>query len=641
MSFAWPYLLVLLLLPVALLGWELTHRRRLASRTRPKILRAEAGPRSLKLASLEAAPTTTNSKPRYWLCAGLALAVFAIARPQWGRLEEPVFDQSREILLAIDLSRSMLTPDVKPSRLDRAKLLIQSLLEKLAGERVGLVVFSGTAFLQSPLSADYEILREFLPALNPEFLPEGGSNYGALIEAALQAFGSSSSADRFLVILSDGEATDDEWKSRAEELTRKGIRVIGLGVGTTAGGMIPDAAGQFVKDERGAVVMSKLESATLQQLARDTNGVYRDASAWVDVAALVSETIETGRKGQFVEKNTIRLVERFQWPLALGLWCLIVSFCYEFPVRPRPRDVRLTSDPVNRSTETRKWRFRTANRDANSGRVATMAALLIALYTFAFPAVGVAAVKLANPPAAGTEPATPAEGALLAKIVGRLADSDTRSAQDWAELGRETATWGSRLQSEKQPVPEGPVRDALAAVGIGSKLDPKATDWPKLREDLEALLKKPEEEKQPPQDQEKQDDQQQQDQDQKKQDQKNDQQKQDKSNSQQSNQPSPNDSSQKQDPNQKQDSKPPEQKPGESAFGDMNKKEEPPPPPQQNTQKVGGAPEKKEEANEPADPSLALPMQKLEQLRNQDSPAQLFQLMEGEKKATKKTGKNW
>ena len=634
MSFAWPYLLFLLLLPITLLAWELTHRRRLANRTRPKILRAEAGPRSLKLAPVESTPTTPNSRPRFWLCAGLALAVFAMARPQWGRLEEPVFDQSREILLAIDLSRSMLTPDVRPSRLERAKLLIQSLLEKLAGERVGLVVFSGTSFLQSPLSADYEILREFLPALNPDFLPEGGSNYGAMLETSLQAFGTSSSADRFLVILSDGEATDDEWKSRIDELKKKSIRVLGLGVGTAGGGMIPDGTGQFVKDERGAVVLSKLESGTLQQLAQETEGTYRDASAWVDVAALVKETIETGRKGQFVEKNTIRQVERYQWPLAFGLWCLFVSFCYEFPVRPRPRDVRLTSETGNQSIKTGK-------RRAETGKVAAVTALVILLSGFQFPVSSFAAVKLANPPAAQGEPATPPEGAVLGKIVSRLSATDTRTARDWAELGRETATWGSRLQSEKQQVPEGPVHDALAAVKLGSKMDPKATDWTKLREDLEALLKKPEEEKEQDKDQQNKDDQQQQNQDQKKQDQKSDQQKQDKSGQPQSNQENQNDSSQKQDPQQKQDSKPPEAKPGESAFGDMNKKEEPPPPPPQSTQKVGGAQEKKEEQKEPSDPSLALPLQKLEQLRNQDSPAQLFQLMEGEKKATKKTGKDW
>ena len=129
---------------------------------------------------------------------------------------------------------------------------------------------------------------------------------------------------------------------------------------------------------------------------------------------------------------------------------------------------------------------------------------------------------------------------------------------------------------------------------------------------------------------------------QKKQDQKSDPKKQDKSGQPQSSPQDQKDSSQKQDPAQKEDAKPPEQKPGESAFGDMSKKEEPPPPPPQNTQKVGGAPEKKEENRTPADPALALPMQKLDQLRNQDSPAQLFQLMEGKpEKPAANNGKNW
>ena len=154
-----------------------------------------------------------------------------------------MFDQSREIVIAVDLSRSMLTPDVKPSRLERSKLLVQSLLDHLKGERVGLIVFSGTAFLQSPVSADYEILREFLPALGPNFLPEGGTNYHQLLDTALEAFEGGSAADRYLIILSDGEATDDDWRERIPELQKRGIRVIGLGVGTSAGGMIPDGSG--------------------------------------------------------------------------------------------------------------------------------------------------------------------------------------------------------------------------------------------------------------------------------------------------------------------------------------------------------------------------------------------------------------
>ncbi len=632
MSFAWPQLLWILVVPFGLLIWDLTHRRRAAAVAHPKILRAEAGPASLTLAPLPSpSALAPHLRARPWLAAGLALALFAMARPQWGRIEEPVFDQSREILLAIDLSRSMLATDVKPSRLDRSKLLIQSLLEKLAGERVGLVVFSGTAFLQAPLSADYEILREFLPALGPNFLPEGGTNYGAMLGTALQAFGATNSADRFLIVLSDGEATDTEWKARTAELKKKNIRVLGLGVGTAGGGMIPDTSGGLVKDERGAVVLSKLESATLQELATTTDGVYRDASRWIDVAALVNETIEAGRKGDFVEKNTVRLVERFQWPLALALWCLLVSFYYEFPVRPRVREVKLTPG---------------ARRQP-----AVAAALLILLLSpfSLLPSPALAAAKLApqsrapaNAPAPSNTVAAPApaEPPALAKIVGRLSAADHPTARDWAELGRETVTWGSRLQSQQQPVAEGPVRDALGAVDLGEKLDAKTTDWSKLREELEALLKKPDEDQQQqqkdksdqPQDKDQKDNQKKQDQE--KQDQPDQQQQKDQKQSQKGD-----DKSEKNSPSEKQDEK---KDPGESAFGDMNKKEEPPPPPPENMQKVGGNQEQKEgEPREQMDPALALPMQKLEQLRNQDSPAHLFQLMEGGKKPAKKTGKDW
>ena len=619
MNFAWPHLLWLLLAPLALLIWEITHRRRTATAAHPKILRAEAGAHSLTLSPFNSQPSPRN-RPRWWLAAGLALAVVALARPQYGRLEEPVFDQSREILLAIDLSRSMLTPDVRPSRLERAKLLIQSLLEKLSGERVGLVVFSGTAFLQSPLSSDYEILREFLPALGPEFLPEGGTNYRALLDTSLQAFGTTAAADRFLIILSDGEATEDDWKSGIDDLKKKSIRVIGLGVGTAAGAMIPDGKDGFMKDERGAVVLSKLESGTLQQLAQVTGGVYRDASTWLDLATLLKETVEAGQKGRFLEKNTVRLAERFQWPLALGLWCLLLSLCYEFPVRPRPRAIALrTSENIGPKTVKRP-------------AVAIAAALCLLSSVLGPPSSAHAAESPASSPAAP-----------LARIVGRLSAAETRSARDWAELGRETVTWGSHLQSEQQPVPEGPVRDALAAVDAGAALDAKTADWPKLREELKALLTKPDEKKD---DQKQQDKDQQQNQDKKDQDQKNqDQKNQDQQKSDQSKQQDQKSSDQQQkDQNQSQDQKPDQsqKKPGESAFGDMQQKEPPPPPPPSGTQKVGGEHEKKDQPPEQIDPSLALPLQKLDQLRNQDSPAQLFQLMEGEKKPSeKKKGKDW
>jgi Ca-activated chloride channel family protein len=649
MTFAWPHLLWLLFVPAALFAWELTRRRRADFFSHPKILQAEAGARHLSLVARRSA----TGRARPWLWAGLACALVALARPQWGRLEAPVFDQAREILIAIDLSRSMLTPDVKPSRLDRAKLLTQSLLEKLDGERIGLVVFSGTAFLQSPLSADYEILREFLPSLNPSYLPEGGTNYTALINTSIAAFGSGTSADRFLIILSDGEATDDDWRDRVPELKKKGIRVIGLGIGTTAGAMIPDGSGGFVKDARGAVVLSKLESSTLRQLADLTGGTYRDASSWVDLADVLKATVEAGRKGKFIDKNTIRLVERFQWPLALALWCFLVSFYYEFPVHPKPRDIKLTAPGAP------------APKPASAAPPpSVVAAFLLGLSAFLFaPPTLRAVMTLAPPPASVAAPAQAAaptsapakpEPPPLAKIVSRLAAADQRSGRDWAELGRETVSWGSRLQTEQKPVPEGPVRDALQAVDLGSKLDPQTTDWPKLRQELEALLKKPEDQKKP------EDKPQPQKPDQKNQDQKNE----DKKNQDQSDrqkeksesspsqpdqqQQQPQDASQqpspppKSDGEKSNDTRPPQ---NESAFGDMKQHDQSPPPPppsSHDTQKVGGVPQKKGAEKPPTDPALTLPQQKLDQLHAQDSPAELFQLMDaGPKPAPKKNSKDW
>jgi len=613
MTFAWPHLLWLLALPAGLLAWELLRSRRLAGIAHPKIIRAHAGLRNVSLAGAPQDPGR-SSRRRVLVCAGMAFGVLALARPQWGRVDEPVFDQSREIVIALDLSRSMLTPDVAPSRLERAKLLVQSLLDRLHGERVGLVVFSGTAFLQAPVSADYEILREFLPALEPGFLPQGGTNYAELINTAVEGFSGGSAADRYLVILSDGGATDDDWRDSIRELSKRGIRVIGLGVGTSAGGMIPDGAGGFMKDENGAVVLSRLESDTLRELADATHGAYRDASGWVDLAQVLASTVEEGRRGHFVEHTAVRLVERYQWALAQALACLFASFCIEFPVRPKSRDLRLSGAPAPKAAP------------ARAAAVAALAAVaLLGAASSAADAV--------------TDPA-----ASLSKIVGRLSAMDRCSAPDWSELARETVNWGEHLLSAEQPVPEGPVRDALAAVEIGARMDPKAADWAGLRAELEKLLEKPPEKKPPPQQQQQQQNEQQQNQDQNRQQN----QSRDQSAGQQggSQPPSaPSDKSQGAPDRQREKAPEAARQNSEDAFGSMGR---PTPTPQESgepqnaMQRVGGTP--RERADDPArrNPELAVPLEKLEQLKSQDSPPELFELLRrGEPTPTPNRGKNW
>jgi len=641
MIFYWPHVLWLLFVPAALLAWELVRRRTADANAHPKILRAEAGLHSLNLSPL-ASRLSPHRQARWWLVAGLMLAIIALARPQWGRIEEPVFGQSREILLALDLSRSMNSPDVQPSRLERSKLLIQSLLDHLQGERVGLVVFSGTGFLQCPLSADYEVLREFLPALNTDFLPEGGTNYHDLLQTALDSFSTDGSADRYLVILSDGEATDDDWQPLIDGLKKKNIRVIGLGVGTTTGTMIPDGAGGFVKDERGAVVLSKLENSTLRELAEKTGGAYTDASTWVDLPALLNATIETGHQGQFHETTRVRFAERFQWALAPALLCLLISFWREFPVRPRARDLKLEARGEGRGAKGQK--IAGAKQQLQSATIAIFCLLASSLSPLAF-----------GPRASAAEnDATVADS--LTKVVGHLSAQDSTSARDWANLAQTTITYGQRLQSTQQPVPEGPVRDALTAVNAGEALDANAADWARFRRELAALQKKPDEPKPPPQ-------QQKQPQSQKNDSDQNQQKSQpnpssggksqpDKSQQNQSSQSQKNDAGENQPDSQQNPSASGspqnQQPPGPPAFGDM--KENSPTPAQPRSQpaetrelqKIGGTPEKRTGDAATDDPTLVVPMAKLNQIKQQDSPAALYELLRGENAPPPTSnGKNW
>jgi Ca-activated chloride channel family protein len=601
MTFYWPHLLWLLV-PIIVLAVGDAVRRGggESSRDWPKILRAWAGARHAAVGNGH-----HNSRGRLLLWLGLAFGVVGLARPQWGRIEEPVFDQSREIVIALDLSRSMLAPDVRPSRLERARLLIQGLLDGLRGERVGLVVFAGTAFLQVPLSADYEVLNEFLPSLKPAFMPVGGTDYEAMLRAVLDAFSASGTADRYLIILSDGESQTDAWRSLVDDLRKKNIRVIGLGVGTAQGAFIPDETGGYVKDERGAVVLSKLNSGTLQELAAATSGVYTDASTWVDLGAVLKQTVAAGHRGEFKERVQVRQLERFQVALAPALLCLLLSLWREFPVRPRVRDLPLTALPARKS----------AGPDST---LQTTAGAAIAVL------LSLASVPLLLTPARAAED-TSLYAAPLGKLVGRLSTQPELSAGDYATFAQETVTWGKRLQGAGQPVTPGPVHDALAGVDAGEKLAPKAADWPQLRSQLEDLFKKPPEP--PPQ-------QQPQNQKQKDQQQKDEQQQQQ------------NSGGGSQDQQQEKRDRP-QQQPAQPQTQDSPPKpqEQPPPPPPEKantgeTQKIGGQSRQPRDAK--ADPSLVLPIQKLDQLRNQDSPAELFQMMDSrENKPPPKKGRDW
>lgn len=522
---------------------------------------------------LDSNPKKGGKRLFFWLA--LAWLTVALARPQWGKVEQIVFEQSRDVLIALDLSKSMLAEDVKPSRLERGKLLLSSLLADLKGERVGLLLFAGTAFLQSPLSSDYEVLQEFMPDLSPQLLPQGGTDYGRMIKVALEAFSSDAGADRFLIVLSDGESRTENWREEVKKLKERKIRVIGLGIGTPEGSVIPDGEGGWLKGKDGAVVLSKLGAKTLQALAQETGGLYQEASDWVDIKSLIEKTVNTGQAIEANEKREERQAERFQVFLALAVLCGLISLWREFPVKPR-------SHSFAEDNHSKPW-WKEFLR--STGVRLIFVGFLLNFYCMA----------------EGQTPdlnLTNNTNFQLPKVIKELSEKKRLTAKDYSELAEETLRYGkeSLARGETENL-EGVIKDALQGVSEGEKIDRKAADWEKLRRELEELLKQQEQQK---------NQQQKQDQEQKEDQQKN-------------NQESKGQNSSSEKESQSQESQ------GNSSEGQEEQKKEKGKKSSEKTQKVGG----KKEKETPANASEAGEQQKLEQVKQKDSPARLFQLMEG------------
>ncbi|HEX2101154.1 MAG TPA: hypothetical protein VHF69_10845, partial [Candidatus Synoicihabitans sp.] len=353
-------------------------------------------------------------------------------------------------------------------------------------------------------------------------------------------------------------------------------------MGTADGAMLPDGQGGLVKDERGAVVLSRLNPSTLEELARRTNGVYRDASSWVELAQLLRETVEAGREGQFTETSKVRQVERFQWLLAPALLLLIWSFWQEFPVHPRHRSMKLAPTPPSSPSPS-------ASRPTPTTAAGQVAAIALSL------AATFATSSRASAQADGNPFAGP-----LSQVVGRLVGQPNLAAKDYAELAQATITYGERMSGAQQQAEPGAIDDALQAVDAGRALDPKAADWDQLKQKLEAL--RPPEQQQPQQqqqtesekDQSDSSEQDQQGQGEPPQDQSG--QSKDQQNQERDRQ---NTDSEANENEQSQQSPPQEQSSDRSAFGEM---EQPPPEggeesdePPPDTQKVGGQSERRME----------------------------------------------
>jgi len=262
------------------------------------------------------------------LIVSLALAIVALAQPRYGFIEKETKQKGRDVIVAIDTSRSMLATDMAPTRLARAKLFTQDLVRLLQGDRIGLVAFAGSAFLQAPLTLDYNAVTNALDELDTTVIPKGGTNIAAAITAAREAFGKAEGQTRALIILTDGEELGADGIAAAKQAVGEGIRIFTVGIGSPEGSLIPirldDGRQDFVRDSAGKPVTSKLDDSRLKEIASATGGFFTligpDAAREIFQKGI--EPMELSETGVFSARQPI---ERYQWPLAAATACLALS----------------------------------------------------------------------------------------------------------------------------------------------------------------------------------------------------------------------------------------------------------------------------------------------------------------------------
>ncbi len=326
MRFGAPYMMVWFWTVLALIIFYV-----LAGRAREKALRRFAGDNILP--EIAASYDTGKRKLRnIMMVFAVLFLVTALVRPQWGFQWQEVKRRGIDILIALDTSNSMLAEDVLPSRLDRAKLGIKDLIKELKGDRMGLIVFSGTAFLQCPLTVDYDGFLLTLDDVDVDTIPVGGTSLSKAIYTAINSFEESQTKDqeKILIIITDGEDLEGGVEKAVERAKANGVTIFCVGIGTKEGELIPSFGKsgkfEFLKDAEGNVVKTKLDEERLQRIALETGGMYvRATGAEFGLDLIYKERLSKLQKQEFEARMEKRYHERFQIPLGIAIFLLFLE----------------------------------------------------------------------------------------------------------------------------------------------------------------------------------------------------------------------------------------------------------------------------------------------------------------------------
>ncbi|MDR1679002.1 MAG: VWA domain-containing protein [Prevotellaceae bacterium] len=264
----------------------------------------------------------------YLVLSALLLVIVLLARPQTGSKRENVKRKGIEVIVALDVSNSMLAQDISPNRLENAKMIVTKLIDNMNNDKIGLVVFAGDAYTQIPITSDYVSAKMFMPSIKPSLIPVQGTAIGTAIDMAMHSFGpqEKTKTSRAIVVITDGENHEDDAVGAAQEAVKEGINVSVIGMGRVEGAPIPiEGTMSFMKDRDGAIVVSKLNEAMCMQIADAGKGVYVRADNSNTALKLVQKHLDSMAKSEVETAVYSEYGEQFQLFAVLLLLLLFIE----------------------------------------------------------------------------------------------------------------------------------------------------------------------------------------------------------------------------------------------------------------------------------------------------------------------------
>jgi len=339
-----PYILYgLALLPLLIILHYLINRRK------RKLLRAFADTELYARLAPKASGKRNNWKHALFITA-LAFLILALANPQIGSRMEKSTRKGVDLVIALDVSNSMLAEDINPNRLDNAKRAVDQLIQRLEGDRIGLVIFAGHAYKQLPITTDYSAARMFLRAISTDIVPTQGTAIGEAIEQSLSAFDEKSNHNKAIILISDGENHQGNALKAAEKAREKGVIVHSIGMGSLKGAPIPasanNASKRYKQDQNGNTVITQLNQTMLKDIARKGKGKYILANNANSGVNSLYDEIKKMEDKEFKSRVYADYEDRFQYPLAIAILLLIVEHLLFNRKSPLARKINIFEQPM-------------------------------------------------------------------------------------------------------------------------------------------------------------------------------------------------------------------------------------------------------------------------------------------------------